>query len=197
MHINSSLTKYLSRGVHWTPLIFFIVILWQSCSNNEGEVNALNAGNSNALLEQFEVNLVYSDSGQAKIHLKAGRWEDFTDQSDSPYQRFSEGIEVEILDPVGKSTGIMRAHKAIQFTQTDTWEITGHVEIVQDDGQALYTNGLLWRRKEHAFLSLSDTTYVRIVDHGSEIFGHGFKAEEDLSSYTIYSVSGEFDVNDQ
>jgi len=189
--------KYSSRGVLWTPLVFFIGILWQSCSNNEEEVNALNAGKSNALIEQFEVNLVYSDSGQAKIRLKAGRWEDFTDQRDAPFQRFSEGIDVEILDQEGNLSGLMRAQKAIQFAQTDTWEITGHVEIVQEDGQALYTNGLLWRRKEHTFLSLSDTTYVRIVDHGSEIFGRGFKAEEDISSYTIYSVSGELDVNDR
>jgi len=67
------------------------------------------------------------------------------------------------------------------------------VEVVQDGGNALYTDAMEWDRVNQVFRSESN---VRIIDKGEEVQGKGFEAKEDLSQYTIFAVSGHFEGQD-
>jgi lipopolysaccharide assembly outer membrane protein LptD (OstA) len=74
------------------------------------------------------------------------------------------------------------------------WVLTGNVEVIQEGGDALYTDGMEWDRMKQEFRSESE---VRIIDKGEEVRGKGFTAKEDLSQYTIFAVSGHFEGDDQ
>ena len=73
------------------------------------------------------------------------------------------------------------------------WVLTGEVEVIQEGGNALYTDAMEWDRIHQVFTSDSE---VRIIDKGEEVRGKGFEAKEDLSQYTIFAVSGHFEGQD-
>lgn len=163
------------------------------CSNDEQAVSALRQQFTGAMIEQHNVQIVYSDSGMAKIRVTTGVWEDYSSDDEQPRQVFRQGFRVEILDQQGRITGHLKAQKAVRRMSDQVWVLTGHVEVVQDGGNALYTDAMEWDRVNQVFRSESK---VRIIDKGEEVQGKGFEAKEDLSQYTIFAVSGHFEGQD-
>lgn len=163
------------------------------CSNDEQAVSALRQQFTGAMIEQHNVQIVYSDSGMAKIRVTTGVWEDYSSDDEQPRQVFRQGFRVEIFDPQGRVTGHLRAQKAVRRMSDQVWVLTGDVEVVQDGGNALYTDAMEWDRVNQVFRSESK---VRIIDKGEEVQGKGFEAKEDLSQYTIFAVSGHFEGQD-
>lgn len=163
------------------------------CSNDEQAVSALRQQFTGAMIEQHNVQIVYSDSGMAKIRVTTGVWEDYSSDDEQPRQVFRQGFRVEILDQQGRITGHLKAQKAVRRMSDQVWVLTGDVEVVQDGGNALYTDAMEWDRVNQVFRSESK---VRIIDKGEEVQGKGFEAKEDLSQYTIFAVSGHFEGQD-
>ena len=163
------------------------------CSNDEQAVSALRQQFTGAMIEQHNVQIVYSDSGMAKIRVTTGVWEDYSSDDEQPRQVFRQGFRVEILDQHGRVTGHLKAQKAVRRMSDQVWVLTGDVEVVQDGGNALYTDAMEWDRVNQVFRSESK---VRIIDKGEEVQGKGFEAKEDLSQYTIFAVSGHFEGQD-
>ena len=163
------------------------------CSNDEQAVSALRQQFTGAMIEQHNVQIVYSDSGMAKIRVTTGVWEDYSGDDEQPRQVFRQGFRVEILDQQGRVTGHLKAQKAVRRMSDQVWLLTGDVEVVQDGGNALYTDAMEWDRVNQVFRSESN---VRIIDKGEEVQGKGFEAKEDLSQYTIFAVSGHFEGQD-
>jgi LPS export ABC transporter protein LptC len=163
------------------------------CSNDEQAVSALRKQFTGAMIEQHNVQMVYSDSGMAKIRVTTGVWEDYSSDDEQPRQVFRQGFRVEILDQQGRVTGHLKAQKAVRRMSDQVWVLTGDVEVVQDGGNALYTDAMEWDRVNQVFRSESK---VRIIDKGEEVQGKGFEAKEDLSQYTIFAVSGHFEGQD-
>ena len=186
--------KYCTqRGARWAPFVFFGWVHFIACSNDEQAVNALRQQFTGAMIEQHQVNIVYSDSGMAKIRVTAGVWEDFTSDEEHPRQVFRQGFRVEILNASGRVTGYLKAQKAVRRMSDQVWVLTGEVEVIQEGGNALYTDAMEWDRIHQVFTSDSE---VRIIDKGEEVRGKGFEAKEDLSQYTIFAVSGHFEGQD-
>lgn len=163
------------------------------CSNDEHAVSALRQQFTGAMVEQHNVHILYSDSGMAKIRVTTGIWEDYSSEEEQPRQVFRQGFQVEILDARGRVTGHLKAQKAVRRMSDQVWVLTGDVEVVQDGGNALYTDAMEWDRVNQVFRSESS---VRILDKGEEVQGKGFEAKEDLSQYTIFAVSGHFEGQD-
>lgn len=181
------------RGARWAPFVFFGLVLFGACSNDEQAVSALRQQFTGAMIEQHNVQIVYSDSGMAKIRVTTGIWEDYSSDEDQPRQVFRQGFRVEILDPQGRVTGYLKAQKAVRRMSDQVWIMTGEVEVIQEGGNALYTDAMEWDRINQVFRSESQ---VRIIDKGEEVQGKGFEAKEDLSQYTIFAVSGHFEGQD-
>ena len=163
------------------------------CSNDEQAVSALRQQFTGAMIEQHNVQIVYSDSGMAKIRVTTGVWEDYSSDDEQPRQVFRQGFRVEILDQQGRVTGHLKAQKAVRRMSDQVWVLTGEVEVVQGGGNALYSDAMEWDRVNQVFRSESK---VRIIDKGEEVQGKGFEAKEDLSQYTIFAVSGHFEGQD-
>ncbi|NDD50216.1 MAG: LPS export ABC transporter periplasmic protein LptC [Flavobacteriia bacterium] len=183
----------IHRGARWAPFVFFGLWALMGCSNDEQAVSALRQQFTGAMIEQHNVQIVYSDSGMAKIRVTTGVWEDYSSDDEQPRQVFRQGFRVEILDQQGRVTGHLKAQKAVRRMSDQVWVLTGDVEVVQEGGNALYTDAMEWDRVNQVFRSESK---VRIIDKGEEVQGKGFEAKEDLSQYTIFAVSGHFEGQD-
>ncbi len=178
------------KGAFWAPLL----LATMACSNDEVAVGQLTQTFQGAMMVQEQIQITYSDSGLAKIRVIAGLLEDYSAEEEEPRQVFRQGFRVSILDTRGAETGFLKAEKAVRRMDDQVWVLTGDVQVVQNEGNALYTSTMEWDRIKHEFRSDSD---VRILDKGEEVQGKGFVAREDLSQYTIFAVSGHFegDVN--
>ena len=99
-----------------------------------------------------------------------------------------------VLAANGRESGYVQAEKAVRRMKDQVWVLTGNVEVIQEGGDALYTDAMEWDRMKQEFRSESE---VRIIDKGEEVRGKGFTAKEDLSQYTIFAVSGHFEGDDQ
>ncbi|HBJ71907.1 MAG TPA: hypothetical protein DDY62_05980 [Cryomorphaceae bacterium] len=174
------------KGAFWAPLL----LAAGACSNDEVAVSQLAQSFQGAMVEQEHVQIIYSDSGLAKIRVDAGLLEDYSEAEEWPRQVFRQGFRVSILNARGAETGYLKADKAVRRMSDQVWVLTGDVQVVQDGGNALYTSAMEWDRVKQEFRSESE---VRILDKGEEVQGKGFVAREDLSQYTIFAVSGHFE----
>ena len=94
------------------------------------------------MVEQEHVQIVYSDSGLAKIRVVAGLMEDYSEDAELPRQVFRQGFRVSILDARGLETGYLKADKAVRRMSDQVWVLTGDVQVLQDGGNALYTSAM-------------------------------------------------------
>ncbi|HAG48929.1 MAG TPA: LPS export ABC transporter periplasmic protein LptC [Cryomorphaceae bacterium] len=186
MRINGHIFTF--KGAHWAPLLFLFAAL--GCANDEEAVSAMAKTYSGALIEQQEVRIVYSDSGQTKITVEAGILEDYSEDEENPRQVFQNGFRLSLLNALGQVTGTVKANKAVRRLSDQKWILTGDVSVIQGKERSLLTDAMEWDRSEKRFYSESN---VVIIDNGEEVRGKGFTAEEDLSQYTIFAVSGHFE----
>jgi len=168
-----------------------LVLLATSCANDARAVQALSQGWSGPMVEQHGMTLTYTDSGRVILRVQAGHLADYSQLEEEPYQRFDSTVLVTIYDFRGNQHGRLIANQMTHYTSTDLWFLEGDVQMHQPGGRSLYTESMTWDRD-------SATIYgheaLRIIDEGEEIRGKGFRAEEDLSRYTIFAVSGELNA---
>ena len=86
---------------------------------------------SGALIEQQEVRIVYSDSGQTKITVEAGILEDYSEDEENPRQVFQNGFRLSLLNALGQVTGTVKANKAVRRLSDQKWILTGDVSVIQ------------------------------------------------------------------
>tara|TARA_B110000858_G_scaffold3535_1_gene4176 strand:+ start:54819 stop:55436 length:618 start_codon:yes stop_codon:yes gene_type:complete len=169
---------------------FFIILFLLGCSNDLVILEVIKISDNQPLIEQFDAQIKYSDSGLVKIIVLSGHMKDHTDEKENARQEFSEGFRVGIMNKNGSESGHIKSINALRDLNSQTWTLTGSVEVIQEKGNRLYTDKLYWDRKAKQFHTDSQ---VRIIDKEEEIIGLGLLAEDDLSEYTIFQVKGHFE----
>ena len=111
------------KGAFWAPLL----LAAGACSNDEVAVSQLAQSFQGAMVEQEHVQIIYSDSGLAKIRVDAGLLEDYSEAEEWPRQVFRQGFRVSILNARGAETGYLKADKAVRRMSDQVWVLTGDV----------------------------------------------------------------------
>jgi lipopolysaccharide export system protein LptA len=84
----------------------------------------------------------------------------------------------------------MRADRIIRDVKERIWELQGNVVIQTSKHKTLRTQSLFWNREEGRVYGES---WVEIREEGQTLSGTGFEARDDLSTYSIFEVSGSAD----
>ena len=85
----------------------------------------------------------------------------------------------------------LKANYAIHYENERRWEARKDVVVVNSKGERLNTEKLIWdERKE----KLSSDQHVKISTAEEIIYGNGFEANQDFSSYKIFNVTGRITV---
>ena len=167
-----------------------VIIFLSACSNEILNSESIEISENQPLIEHYNTQIKYSDSGLVKIVVVSGHMKDFTEEKETSRQEFSNGFRVGIMNKDGLESGHIKSIKALRDLKTQIWTLIGNVEVIHKGGNQLYTDKLYWDRKAKQF---NTDSQVRIIDKEEEIIGLGLKAEDDLSEYTIFEVKGHFE----
>jgi lipopolysaccharide export system protein LptA len=163
-----------------------------SCHNDAHDVQRVRAQPQGPSTVQYGISVTYADTSNVQWKLRSDQWEEERTASNPVREVFSG--DVRAIQWVGKrATGTeMRADRIIRDVKERIWELQGNVEIRTSERKSLRTESLFWNREEGKVYGES---WVEIREEGQTLSGTGFEAQDDLSTYSIFEVSGSSDGN--
>lgn len=195
LHTRQSLRSYpLGRRLRGLFALVGSVALMLSCGKPKVEQEHLDVNIDSAyMMLTRDVEMLVSDSGYTRYRLSSPLWVVY-DRPDRRQWVFAEGLEMWSVDSVRPGNQLVTADTAVQHVDEEYWELIGNVRIHGLRGERLYTPHLHWRRRDKRLYS-NDTTYF--YTEGKVLRGNRFEAADDLSWYSIYQSSGDFEVEDR
>jgi LPS export ABC transporter protein LptC len=175
----------LSGLVYYSLLIAYC-ILFTGCGSEKIEPFKTNLESSDSIPSQtsFDATVTFSDSGNVKAVLKAGRIRVYSKYN---YTIVDSGAVVDFYKS-GAHASTLTGRRGKIYDLTKDVEVYDSVKLVSDGGSTLTTNKLLWVNKTQRIKS---DEFVHIITKTDDIQGYGFEADQNLKNYVIYKVSGE------
>ncbi len=170
----------------YCSLLIVNCVLFLSCGSEKIELQKTNLESTDSIPSQtsFDATVTFSDSGQVKAVLKAGRIRVF---SKFNYTLIDSSAVVDFYKD-GEHASTLTGKWGKIYDMTKDVEVYDSVKLVSDEGSILTTNKLYWINKTQRIKS---DDYVHIVTKTDDIRGFGFEADQNLKNYVIYKVSGE------
>ena len=145
-------------------------------------------------VEAFNFQTFYTDSGVVRYFLKAPRLLIF-DREKSPYKEFPEGFHLQQFDKNKKINSELSANYGKNFEKEEKWLATGNVVMVNNKGDTLRTEELIYLIKEDKIYS---DKFVNIKKEDQDITGSGgFESDSQMKKWAFKKTSGHIFVNDQ
>ncbi len=156
-----------------------------SCINDPVKVNSFSKNTNVPLLTEHNVDIIYSDSAKAKIHVKAPLLEEFG--GINPYEEMAKGVKVEFYNDSEKISSSLTANYAINKKRDQIMEAKNDVVVINTKGEKLNTEHLIWdgvKRRIHT------ESFVKITTKDQVIWGTGLESDERFEEYEIKNISG-------
>lgn len=135
-----------------------------------------------------DVVTLISDSGVTRFRIAAPVWYVY-DEAAEPTWKFPQSLRLERFDDRMNVEAIVEADSALYLKNRQLWRLDGHVNIRNTAGEKFLTNQLFWDQRMHKVYSDS---FIHIERIDKVLEGNGFTSNEQLTRYTINSVSGIF-----
>ncbi len=184
--------KYLVLLGFTLGLCFFI---FDGC--HKRKVNLENLGlnlDSTYSIKTLGVNMLISDSGLVRYRLLSPEWLIYDNETRKEWF-FPKGIRIETFDTVQTSRTLVQADTAIQYLDSEKWELIGNVKVRGLKGEFLASPHLFWNRRQKNMYS-NDTIYFQ-NEAGEVLRGTRFEAQEDLSKYRVYQGSANYKIKEE
>ncbi|MCC7301440.1 MAG: LPS export ABC transporter periplasmic protein LptC [Bacteroidia bacterium] len=168
-----------------------MLLLFFSCENDISTVKLIRPDSLPAETA-LGVELIYSDSANVKVRVTAPRMERY----EQPSHRIilPEGVFVEFFDDSGKVKSWLKADYAINYEGEEKMEVRRNVVVLNERGERLETEQLIWSRKE-AKVFTNEPVRIRRKDEIME--GKGLVASQDFSDYDILEPTGTKYIEDE
>jgi LPS export ABC transporter protein LptC len=166
-------------------LIALGVIGLMSCENDIEKINLVANKKSLAAESAKDIEIVYSDSAQVRIIIKAPKMEHFINQN--PYIEMAKGVNVVFYKTNMVVQNRLTANYAIKYEQKRLMEAKGNVVVVNEKGDQLNTEHLFWDEVTQMIYSKE---FVKITTADEIIYGNGFEANQNFSKYKIFNIKG-------
>src|SRR5215831_20449351 len=162
-----------------------IALIFSACENDMKTVEKITSP-SEALTESGKnIEAFYSDGGHVKAKLTAPTVKRVNDKS--PYTELPDGMLVIFYGDSSTEQSRLTAHYGISYDNSYKMEAKDSVHVVNNQGETLNTEDLVWDQKTHQIFS---EQFVTITTKDEIIEGDGFQSNEDLSNYTIRKIRG-------
>lgn len=173
----------------WPSFLFFTlfsVTLLISCDQT-GHQRILEY--NGPVREGDSIEMRYAEEDELKIRMTAGKVRQF----DNGDREFPDGFFVEFFDSAG-ITSTLAANNAYYYKSTNKWRAQGKVQLKSlVKNEQLNTEELFWYPSTKKVYT---EKFVTIRTGSEVIYGTGLDATQDLSSYQIRKVEGEFEVDE-
>ena len=171
------------------PMIIFIGMLF-ACVNDINEVNELTSKNILPLETAQNVEVIYSDSGQAKMQLNAPRLDRYS--GDKSYVEFFEGVKVVFFDSLMHVQSQLTANYAVHREAENIMEAKKDVVVINEKGEKLNTEHLIWNKATELIYT---EEFVKITTAEEVIMGEGMEADQHFTKYKIKKIKGTISIN--
>ena len=181
--------KRFFKRTLYSASLFIAVSMLYACENDKAEIERVTERRDGPAEVIHNLETLYSDSGIVKVKVTAPLLERFT--GENPRSELPKGIYIEFFNDSLKVISHLKARYAIQDLRERTWEAREDVVVVNQKGEQLNTEKLVWDERKEL---LSSDRFVKITTPEEIIFGEGFEANQDFSRYRIFNVKGRITV---
>ena len=170
-------------------LVLFSGVL-VSCQSDLETIEEVTRQDESPVESLFDVEVVYSEHGSIRMILNAPRMDRF--ETDDTYLELPEGLLVIFYDTLMNETSSMKAKYAIHFEDDEIIEARDDVVVVNEAGERLNTEELIWNQKEETIRS---DKFVKVTTDDEVTYGTGFEADERFDHWRILRPHGTFRVD--
>ncbi|MBK7818132.1 MAG: LPS export ABC transporter periplasmic protein LptC [Bacteroidia bacterium] len=157
-----------------------------SCTNDLKDVLAIPRNKLSPSQTADTVSMIYTDSAQLKVVIKANRLIQFDKNVSEPFTILSNGVNVTFFDEEEKVSSTLKANYAIRYELSKRMEAKYAVEVVNNKGEKLETEKLTW---DEGTKRIYTKEFVKITTPTQIITGMGLESNEDFSKYSIKKVT--------
>jgi LPS export ABC transporter protein LptC len=176
-----------SKSFYTLALLF---VLCCACENDKSKVDLITRKINLPVETAGNIEVLYSDSAILKVKMTAPAMNRFT--SPKPYVEMPKGVDINFFDDSLHIISTLTANYAISRESEDIMEARNNVIVVNQKGEKLNTEHLIWNKKTRKIYS---NVFAKITTKDEIIYGNGFEANEDFSKYKINQVKGIISVN--
>jgi LPS export ABC transporter protein LptC len=180
--LKTSHKKQLSIAI----LFLGIAVLFFSCTNKIEKIKEFSAAEKLPGMEADSFEMLYSDSAVIRFKLIAPKLIRY-DQEKEPFMEFPEGIEIEKYNAQMKVVSRITANYARYLNKEDKWLAKNNVIAVNEQGDSLKTEELIWEEKKGKIYT---DQFVKIIRQDQVINGIGMESDQDLSNWEIKKPTG-------
>ena len=168
-------------------LFIFGISLFSSCTNDLKDVMALPRNDLSPSQIGDSVTMLYTDSSQLKIMLKANRMLLFNKNVSEPFTILPKGFFVTFFDEDEKVSATLRANYGVRYDISKKMEAKYAVEVVNKDGVKLNTEKLVWNEVTKKIYT---DAFVTITTPTEIIKGYGMESNQDFTKYKLKKITG-------
>ena len=165
--------------------IFFV-----ACENDIEKVKLLGNHEKSPVESAKNIKLIYSDSARVEAELTAPVMNHFA--GENPTIEMPVGFKVIFYDASLAVKSRLSADYGIRYEHEQKMEARKNVVVVNEKGEQLNTEHLIWDERSEKLLS---DEFVKITRKDEIIYGTGFEANQDFSRYKIFNIKGTISVN--
>lgn len=171
-----------------------IVIIFSSCErNNIEKINAITSELDAPNISARNSTIIYSEESNIRVKVKSPEINRYLN-IEEPYTEFPKGIHVVFYDSIQSPSSFIKANYCILDEQEKIWTAENNVVAVNEQGDTLNTDFLIWNQKTQKIYS---DQYVKITNQDGIIHGKGFEANQDLSSLKLKQSSGVISIENE
>ena len=166
--------------------LFFVIVL-SACENDIEKIKVLTDKKLLPTEKGIEVEMLYSDSAQIKARIVTPELNRYT--VEQPYIEMPKGIRMYFYDDKGKiNTSLSSQYaKMLQYPDNNIMEAKRKVVVVNEKGETLKTEHLVWNQKEERIFS---EAFVTTSTKDEIIMGDGLESNQDFTKYKIKKMKG-------
>jgi len=171
-------------------LILVSTFFFIACENDIEKVKLLGQHEQSPVESAKNIKIIYSDSAKVEVELTAPVMNHFI--TESPYLEMPKGLKAIFYDDALNVKSRMTADYGIRYERDQKMEARKNVVVVNEKGEQLNTEHLVWDERREKLLS---DEFVKITRKDEIIYGTGFEANQDFTKYKIFNIKGTISVN--
>ena len=161
-----------------------------SCERELETIKPFSETENLPIVEVVNIQTIFTDSGEVRYLLKAPKSLLF-EKDGVQFYEFPEGVDVTTYDDNDQMISRITANYAKQFLREEKWEAKKNVVAINNKGDTLKTELLIWNRNEK---KIHTQEKVTVIKPGKIIYGNGLEADESMKNWVILDISGWLDV---
>lgn len=167
-----------------------ILLILSSCVNDLDSIKKISYKPTDPDERTTELNVIYSDSGYAKVEVYAALAETYS--KPERITKLKDGLKVNFFDDEGNIISVLTALYGEIREQNGTIMVKDSVQLMNfEKMQRLETEELHWNQKDSTIFT-EKTVIVRTPE--ALFFGKGIRTKQDFSTYEFLKPEGKIKI---